>query len=90
MTCGQRDTRYLKEGWYLYRWACTCSSLQNHQVSPLCRIVAVSYKYAVWEGVEGQEDTFQQEHLGDHLIGLMRSDVHLDIGSGLKQLSHSR
>jgi hypothetical protein len=41
------------------------------------------------ENREKMRDALPSGHLGDHLIGLIGSDVHLDVGSGLKQFSHS-
>jgi hypothetical protein len=38
----------------------------------------------MWKG-----DAFQPEHLCDHLIGLMRSDIHLEGGGGLEQFSYT-
>ena len=36
-----------------------------------------------------KENALQLEHLGDHLIGLMRSDVHLDVGGRLEQFPYT-
>jgi hypothetical protein len=35
-----------------------------------------------------KEDAFQHEHLGDNLVGLMGSDIHLEGGSRLQEFSH--
>ena len=54
----------------------------SSQVSPFSRPMPVTLSTGE------DEDAVPGAHLGDHLIGLMRSDVHLDVGGGLQEFSH--
>ena len=62
---------------------------QNHRVL-LSVCVVWSCAQVDREGVYGEENTFQPEHLCDNLIGLIGPDVHLESGGWLEQFPHSR
>ena len=53
-------------------------------------VPCVPLPYASHSGNRGgMKDALPGGHLGDNLIGLMRSDVHLDVGGGLEEFPYT-